>query len=498
MTSKSVTGLNNVMNNFVQNTAGNFMNTSQVSFSSVMQQTTGNGSNMQDLSAQNGDRQTTEIQKPVQAEKNSKVVDKLEKDVENSMKPVESQTLEEAEEALEKAAEKVVEEIADALGLSKEEVETAMETLGLAATDLLQADNVTMLMMNLSGESDMLALTTDEVLYADINKVLGSLESNLNAVQETFDISDAQMEGLMTKLMETPAEPVTDATADVLQTETVLEEISQDDIPKDDKFVPETQVKEVLEAPMEKVITITKNGEEVQAVVETDGESGVETITQQSAPATDQSEEGMTQQEENHAGQESGGKENSQNSGVVLQNTLQNQNLNTTLQTAETPFSEAQVQDIMDQILESVKIQIKPDTSSLEMQLHPESLGTLNIHISSKDGILTAQFTTQNEAIKNVIEGQVATLQQNLNEQGIKVEAVEVNVEARPFDRSLDQGQDGQNSHQSEEAKKKSARKIQLRGLDSLEEGELEEMEEADKLTADMMMRNGNTVDYLA
>ena len=47
----------------------------------------------------------------------------------------------------------------------------------------------------------------------------------------------------------------------------------------------------------------------------------------------------------------------------------------------------------------------------------------------------------------------------------------------------------------SKEAKKKGPRRINLNDLDSLEE---EELEEADKVTADMMARNGNTVDYLA
>ena len=106
---------------------------------------------------------------------------------------------------------------------------------------------------------------------------------------------------------------------------------------------------------------------------------------------------------------------------------------------------------------------------------------------------MTAQFTAQNEAVKNVIETQLVTLQQNLNEQGLKVEAVEVNVAVGQFDRNLNQGQ-GSNEHPSEEAKKKQPRRINLSDSDAFAE---EELEEADKVTADMMARNGNTVDYL-
>ena len=118
----------------------------------------------------------------------------------------------------------------------------------------------------------------------------------------------------------------------------------------------------------------------------------------------------------------------------------------------------------------------------------------MNIRIAAKDGVLTAQFTAQNEAVKNVIEGQLMILQQNLDEQGVKVEAVEVNVATQQFNRNLDQGK-GSSGQTSEEAKKKGPRRINLNDLDSLEE---EELEEADRVTADMMARNGNTVDYLA
>ena len=88
----------------------------------------------------------------------------------------------------------------------------------------------------------------------------------------------------------------------------------------------------------------------------------------------------------------------------------------------------------------------------------------------------------------------VIQLKDNFAQQGLKVESIEVNVQTQGFERSLDQ-QNQQNS-QNEEKNKRSGRRIRLEGLGALEDISLEEMPEEDKVVADMMIRNGNSVDY--
>ena len=127
------------------------------------------------------------------------------------------------------------------------------------------------------------------------------------------------------------------------------------------------------------------------------------------------------------------------------------------------------------------------------MQLHPESLGSLHIQITSKGGEVTAQFRVQDETVKAAIESQVAELKETLKNQGIKVEAVEVTVESHAFESNLWQGQ-GREENASYQGERKGHRRINLNELEGLEEL----TEEEDKLAAEMMEANGNTVDYTA
>lgn len=167
-------------------------------------------------------------------------------------------------------------------------------------------------------------------------------------------------------------------------------------------------------------------------------------------------------------------------------------NVTNAVNTAQTQssFNAMQAMDIMNQVMDYMKIQLNAETSSLEMQLQPESLGTLQIRISAKEGIMTAQFTTASDSVKAVLESQMVQLQQQLESQNIKVDAIEVMVETHAFESALQQGEERQ---QAGEEKKARTRRIDLNSLDGSEE-----MDGEDRLVAEMMAANGNTVDYLA
>lgn len=71
----------------------------------------------------------------------------------------------------------------------------------------------------------------------------------------------------------------------------------------------------------------------------------------------------------------------------------------------------------------------------MEMQLNPENLGKVYVNISSKEGVIHAQLAASNEAVRAALETQVADLRQNLNQAGVKVDAVEVTVASHEFER---------------------------------------------------------------
>ena len=86
-------------------------------------------------------------------------------------------------------------------------------------------------------------------------------------------------------------------------------------------------------------------------------------------------------------------------------------------------------------------------------------------------------------------------LKENFTEQGLKVESVEVNVAAHGFERSLDQQEQEQNRFE-DSRNKKTNRRIRLNGFEDSGEFLAEDLSEDDRIVADMMIRNGNTVDY--
>ena len=464
--SKAVAGISGAVNGFGQLGTGRVDSLMAVadSFSSIMQKTTGQSdSKMENTEFQPGDSKKTDVQDSANVMKeNTKAAEKIEKSVKSEKPQADEETLNAAEEAVKETAEKVVKKVADTLGISEEEVEQAMETLGLTAMNLLDNSNLTQLMMNLSGETDLLALATNEDLYTGIKDIMQMIQEEMMSIQEMYGLTEEEINGCV----------------DALTEEAVQQMFAE---------------MEGAEAPVVAEEVITEEVEDVntseKTIVESDVNNTATTATQETTQLTDTKENAAEKNQGDLTG-----KNDSQNGNLLLQNLEQNQNVENVVNSTEMTFTETQAQEIMDQIMDYMKVQVKADTTNLEMQLHPESLGTLNIRIAAKDGMLTAQFTAQNEAVKNVIEGQLMVLQQNLEEQGVKVQAVEVNVATQQFNRNLDQGK-GSSGQTSEEAKKKGPRRINLNDLDSLEE---EELEEADRVTADMMARNGNTVDYLA
>jgi len=148
----------------------------------------------------------------------------------------------------------------------------------------------------------------------------------------------------------------------------------------------------------------------------------------------------------------------------------------------------------MDQILSNIRIRITPNVDSLEMQLHPQSLGTVHVQLTNHAGEITAMFHVQNEAVKTAVETQMIQLKEALNDQGVKVEAIEVSVDTRGFESSLWQGQEnpGQEAY---EQQRRTPRRINLASLDASFE---EEATEEEVLAAKMMEANGNTVDFTA
>ena len=106
---------------------------------------------------------------------------------------------------------------------------------------------------------------------------------------------------------------------------------------------------------------------------------------------------------------------------------------------------------------------------------------------------MTAVFTTENEMVRAALESQMVTLKENFAQQGIKVEAVEVTVASHAFEQNLN-GDESHANEQSAPEKRRGSRRITLSDL-TMDNPE-EELSDEDRIVAEMMRENGNTVDY--
>lgn len=373
----------------------------------------------------------------------------------------------EKQETVEKAAEELVAQIVTVMDIPLEKVEEAMENLGLTAVDLFDPENLKQLLLYLTDSTDELSLVTDETLYGNLQELFTVVEDTLGSLQEELGLSEEELDALMEQMS-------------AAKQETVEEN-------------PLTQTPEVsVEGMKDYAVSVQKDGGTVQVKVTVDDASGEKHVSEQITEAAKPETEPVSKKADTgHQGEGSmAGEQNTQH--TFLQN-LTGQTEKVEAPAEQPVYTQPETNQIMDQIVEYMKSNIESETQELEMQLHPASLGTVHVQLAAKDGVITAQFAAQNETVKAVLETQMIQLKQQFEEQGIKVEAVEVTVANHAYGEQYSQEQD--TAEQQREATKKSTRRI---NLDDLEEDALEEMEDSERIAVEMMQANGSTVDYTA
>ncbi len=337
-------------------------------------------------------------------------------------KPLDSNVSDEKEEAVNEAGENLVKEVAKEMELTPDEVEEAMAVLGLSALQLLDPDNMKQLLVTLSGNEDHLSIITDGELYGHLQNLLDEVSFALEDLQTELGISEEELNVL-----------IADMAAAEDETEVIPEEIK----PQDDLADQTDKAEEVNpEAVKDYAVTVHKDGETVKVKVTVDNVSGDKSMKEEVTEESKLQVETETKSGTKDSSAQDKGEGSSQGS-FVMQTPVEQPVVNEIIQ--EQPFMERYVdaQDIMNQIGEYIKLNLKADVQELELQLHPASLGNINIQLTAKDGMITAQFTTQNEAVKAAIESQLVQLRTQFDEQGLKVDAVECAVADYRFNQNF-------------------------------------------------------------
>lgn len=343
------------------------------------------------------------------------------------------------------------------LNITPEELDQMLTQEGKSVVELFDTDFLKQMVLTTHGEQNIAAVLTDENLAIKMNQVLQVVtdlltDADIPVTEEQFKVMLSQITSDETDLKVEPQDIVDEINIGVEKVNnTEIAKVSDDSKVQTKDIIPEEGY-EIQKA----VVEIKEEGFEFNS------DKGKERNTESKAVHTDLNVfmNNLTMAVQNN--------QNEFNTGI---NSIQ------------------ELREIANQIVDRIKVVISGDQTTMEMQLNPEHLGKVNLTISSKNGALTAQFLVQNETTKEAIESQMQTLRDTLNQQGIKVEAIEVTVSNFAFEQSNQASTNEQQNQQKDQSKNKI----------TLEEAlSMTEATEDENLRSDIMGIQGSSVEFTA
>ena len=393
-------------------------------------------------------------------------------------------------EKLESFEESVRDVIKDELQVTDEQITEAMETLGLTVADLMNPQQLAALAAELTGTEDMSALLCNEA-FMNVMQSVGTLTEDLlqelgvTAEELTQLLEDAGQADMNADLMQTVQ------TADAADARRVYADTA--DGIRDTAEQPQTAAVAETEPRAVRSKDITPEETDTQAK---SANAGAEEETAADAAAGSDKEQAQTGSNSNSGQQNSASQAHvgvDVHTGPTLTETVAMQGANSAGEYA----AQVDIADVVRQIVTYTRVNYTANQeTTMEMQLNPENLGKVYVNISSKEGMIHAQLAASNEAVRAALETQVADLRQNLNQAGVKVDAIEVTVASHEFEKNLEQNQESE-KQQGERQQEQSGgrrRNLNLSSLDGLSGL----MTEEETLAAQMMRDNGNSMDVTA
>ena len=434
-------------------------------------------------------------------------------------------------------AGKIKEAIKDELKVSDEDIEKVMDLLGLTDADLFDQNMLVKLVAELSGAQsavDLLSMPGMSGLLDEVADIKTELATELSVSQD--DLSD------VVRLME---EPETDMKFEVPQdvqiqsvdhaahdqTVSAAEfEGQNENVGVDSQVADNTAAADTVETVQRPDVAgnaasssgsavKTATDEEVSRNADVSSETDTEDGTEVRAEVkTESGNEGFSEPDEGFGGQtgsfakkpvtehftETAGREavhNAADTGVNL-------NPDVSLQAsgaAEDVTSYIDVDNLIEQFATLTR-NLENEQTTLSMRLNPENLGQLTLHVTEKQGNITAEVKVENEQVRDALNTQIAELKANIESAGVKVTAVEVTVESHEFESAYENqtgsaagGEQRREDRQGEGAEEAMERITGIRNINLNNPDEIaDNLTEAEIVNASMMRDNGNSVDFRA
>lgn len=370
-------------------------------FSSVLSKTQDKQENPKNDKVTSGDNKngskTNSVEEATQAAKNQvskSVATKENSGIEEDI----SQDTSEVEEA-------VMEAVANLLQITPDELEQLLASLQIGLTDLLQGDNLQQLLMEVHQVDEPMDLLLIPEVTAQMKAINTLVEEHVaNNLAKVFSTVDTHQELEVT--VDENIQGLSAGSHNNAQTN------EKEGLNNKTKIVDENT------SPLE--VTEVSTSKSSPAPVENDGElwQNHEGSTPNQNPSSHQFLETL-----------------SQSLGEAFQ--VQAEQVQ---EVEPSRYESINPRMVLDQIVEKIKVSALNEEAQMTIQLKPEHLGKLSMEVISKQGVMTAQFTVENEKTKAMLEQNIQNLKETLESKGLVIEQLEVTV--------------GQNQHQDRQAYK--------------------------------------------
>ena len=362
---------------------------------------------------------------------------------------------------VDEAADKMLSDTAEELSVTEEELLSVLQSLSLKPADLLTKEGLQQVVLAVSGETDFANFLTDETMFTTLQNLCGELQTTLSNLADELGISQDEVQDFLTAL----ADKAGDASA--LQAEVLSTE--------------EFSAEEFSTEETEDAVTDVEKGSDTESI------TGDKTASEVNVPGKETGKQ---------TEKETSGEEKSFTGDKTFDNFAQSfktgQTQNTQAAAEVTPHFDVETENIIRQITDYMRGNVTDGVSEMDMQLHPASLGSVHIHLEAKEGVLTAQFTAQNESVKAALESQMIQLKDSFEEQGLTVESIEVMVSSQKFDQSYEEAE----SHANDTGSRSGRQRTRRAGLHvSMED---EELSDEEILAKEVLKGQGSTVEFTA
>lgn len=359
------------------------------------------------------------------------------------------------EEEIESLAEKlaalinqITDILKDMLGIGDEELEENLSVLDMNFSDLLNMDAVNEFVLYSKGATEV-----DILIDEQLSSLISDISEDISDIIASFEEFDVEAETVTVELQDE-------------KTIIDMKDISQ-------------KADEILTNPEEENIVVKKDEtSEEGSFIPKNVDNNISDAGRMMTINT-----GSENNSRNSQSRDFG----SSNESIInnLNNAINNVAQENVSETGEFVEGVSQA-EIIQQVVDEIKANVTSDIQTLEMRLNPESLGRVQITVSARNGIMQAQIVAETEAAKTAIEANIATLRETLNNQDLKVEAVEVTIAEYGFFEGQEQDMPEENNQGQP-----TGRNIRVNSGDALEETNDDE-----QLETEIMRAQGNSVSY--